>query len=77
MAYTKAMQYARLAGMLEVAAKAIVRCREVAGSLPNTDEIRGALDDMRDVLRAEENRAMSLGMKEADRTAAAPEADHG
>ena len=68
-AYTRAMQYARLAGMLEVAQKAVVRCREAAGALPNTDEIRGALDDMRDQLRKVDEHALFLGMEEARKTA--------
>lgn len=68
MAYTQAMRYARLAGMLEVAQKAVTRCREAAGALPNTDDIRATLDEMRDQLHRADEHALFLGMEEARKT---------
>ena len=66
MAYRKAMRYAQLAGMLEIAQKAVVRCREATGALENTDQIRDALDDMRDSLEKAGQRALFLGMEEVE-----------
>lgn len=69
MAYTQAMRYARLSGMLEIAQKAVVRCREAAGAMANTDEIRATLDEVRDQLRKADEHALFLGMEEARKTA--------
>lgn len=68
MAYTRAMHYSHLEGMLRLAERMIGQCRESAGAVGGTDEIRRALDDVRDVLRKSTETACFLAMEEARRT---------